>query len=120
MGFPSSSVSKESVCNTGHLGSVPGSGRSPGEGNGNPLQHSCLENPVDRGAWWATVPVVPRVGQDLTTKAPPICVYFPYLEGSSRAKAMNVLKAEFAQVCQSVTLESLKLKYQFVFSAGSS
>ena len=36
-------------------GSIPGSGRSPGEGNGNPLQHSCLENPMDRGAWWATV-----------------------------------------------------------------
>ena len=37
------------------LGSIPGSGRSPGEGNGNPLQYSCLENPMDRGAWWATV-----------------------------------------------------------------
>ena len=47
--------SKESVCNVGDLGSVPGSGRSPGEGNGNPLQYSCLENPMDRGAWWATV-----------------------------------------------------------------
>ena len=40
--------------NVGDLGSVPGSGRSPGEGNGNPLQYSCLENPMDRGAWWAT------------------------------------------------------------------
>ena len=39
----------------GDLGSIPGSGRSPGEGNGNPLQYSCLENPMDRGAWWATV-----------------------------------------------------------------
>ena len=37
------------------VGSIPGSGRSPGEGNGNPLQYSCLENPMDRGAWWATV-----------------------------------------------------------------
>ena len=42
-------------CNTGDVGSVPGSGRSPGEGSGNPLQYSCLENPMDRGAWWATV-----------------------------------------------------------------
>ena len=42
-------------CNAGDLGSIPGSGRSPGEGNGNPLQYSCLENPMDRGAWWATV-----------------------------------------------------------------
>ena len=47
--------SKESACNAGDRGSVPGSGRSPGEGNGNALQYSCLGNPMDRGAWWATV-----------------------------------------------------------------
>ena len=46
---------KESARNVGDLGSIPGSGRSPGEGNGNPLQYSCLENPMDGGAWWATV-----------------------------------------------------------------
>ena len=46
---------KASACNAGDLGSIPGSGRSPGEGNGNPLLYSCLENPVDGGAWWATV-----------------------------------------------------------------
>ena len=48
---------KESACNagaTGDTGSIPGSGRSPGEGHGNPLQYSCLENPMDRGAWWTT------------------------------------------------------------------
>ena len=45
MGFPGGSVSKESACNAGHLGSIPGLGRSPGGGNGNPLQYSCLENP---------------------------------------------------------------------------
>ena len=44
-----------SACNEGELGLIPGSGRSPGEGNGNPLQYSCLENPMDREAWWATV-----------------------------------------------------------------
>ena len=44
-----------SACNVGDLGSIPGSGRSPGEGNGNPLQYSCLENPMDGRAWWATV-----------------------------------------------------------------
>ena len=44
-----------SACNVGDLGSIPGSGRSPGEGNGNPLQYSCLETPMDGGAWWATV-----------------------------------------------------------------
>ena len=47
--------SKESVCNAGDMGSIPGSGTSPGEGNDNPLQYSCLENPMDGGAWRATV-----------------------------------------------------------------
>ena len=51
----SSSAVKASACNAGDLGSIPGLGRSPGEGNGNPLQYSCLENPVDGGVWWATV-----------------------------------------------------------------
>ena len=51
-GFPSSSDGKESACNAGDPGSIPGSGRAPGEGNGYPLQYSCLENPMDRGAWW--------------------------------------------------------------------
>ena len=46
---------KESACNGGDLGLIPGSGRSPGEGNGNPFQYSCLENPMDRGAWQAIV-----------------------------------------------------------------
>ena len=50
-GFPGGSEVKASVCNVGDRGSIPGSGRSPGEGNGNPLQYSCLENPMDRGAW---------------------------------------------------------------------
>ena len=49
-GFPGGSEDKASACNAGHLGSIPGLGRFPGEGNGNPLQYSCLENPMDRGA----------------------------------------------------------------------
>ena len=49
--FPGGSDSKASAYNAGDLASIPGSGRSPGEGNGNPLQYSCLENPIDRGAW---------------------------------------------------------------------
>ena len=54
--FPGGSDCKESTCNAGDPGSIPGSGRSPGEGNGNPLHYSCLENSMDReGAWWATV-----------------------------------------------------------------
>ena len=55
LGFPGGSFGNESTCNEGDLDSVPGSGRSPGEGNGNPLQYSCLENPMDGEAWLATV-----------------------------------------------------------------
>ena len=54
-GFSEGSEVKASACNAGDLGSIPGSGRSPGEGNGNPLQYSCLENPMDGGVWWAAV-----------------------------------------------------------------
>ena len=54
-GFPHSSVGKESACNARDPGAIPGSGRSPGEGSGSPLQYACLENPMDRGAWRATV-----------------------------------------------------------------
>ena len=55
MGFPGGSDGKESACNVGDLGSIPGLGRFPGEGNDYPLQYSGLENSMDRGAWWATV-----------------------------------------------------------------
>ena len=61
---PGGSDSKEPTCNAGDPGSIPGSGRSTGEGNGNPLQSSCLENPMNGGAWWATVHVVQRLGHD--------------------------------------------------------
>ena len=55
LGFSGGSDSKESACNAGDPGSVPGLGRLPGEGHGNPLQYSYLENPMDGGAWWAVV-----------------------------------------------------------------
>ena len=55
LGFPGGSYGKESTCNVGGPGSIPGSGRSPGGGHGNLLQYSCLENPMDRGAWPTTV-----------------------------------------------------------------
>ena len=54
-GFPSGSGGKEFACNAGDKGSIPGSGRAPGEGNGNLLHYSCLKNPMDRGAWQGTV-----------------------------------------------------------------
>ena len=69
MGFPGGSVGKESACNSGDLGSIPASERSPGEGNGYPLQYSCLGKPMDGGAWWVTVYGVVRVGHDWATKS---------------------------------------------------
>ena len=66
--FPGGSVVKNPPANSGDAGSVPGLGKSPGEGNGNPLQYSCLENPMNRGAWWATVHWSQRVGHDFMIK----------------------------------------------------
>ena len=60
MGFPGGAVVKNPPANAGDTGLIPGSGRSPGEGNGNPLQYSGLEDPMDRGAWWAMVCGVPK------------------------------------------------------------
>ena len=64
MDFPGGSNSKASVYNVGDQGSIPGLERSPGEGNGNPLQYYCLENPMDRAAWWA---IFPGVANELDT-----------------------------------------------------
>ena len=67
----SGSADKESACNAGDLGSIPGLGRSPGWRHGSPLQYSCLENPMDRGAWWATVHGARRIGHDWATFTAP-------------------------------------------------
>ena len=82
-GFPHSSVDKASACNAGDLGSIPGWVRSLGEENGNPVQYSCLENPIDRGAWHATVHGVTRVGHNLGTKLPPPRSTWGFLCGSA-------------------------------------
>ena len=68
---PCSSVGKESACKAEDPGLIPGLGRYPGEGNGKLLQYSRLENPMDRGAWRATIYGVARVGHDLVTEPPP-------------------------------------------------
>ena len=68
MGFPCDLVVRNPPASGGDSGSIPGSGRSPGEGNGNPLQYSCLENPMDRGASWATVHGSQRVRHDRATE----------------------------------------------------
>ena len=70
-GFPGGPVVKNPPANAGDVGSIPGSGRLPGEGNGSPLQCSCLGDPMDGEAWRATVQGVARVGNDLVTKPPP-------------------------------------------------
>ena len=66
------SVGKESAQNAGDPGSIPGTGRSPGEGNVNPFQYSCLENPMDRGVWWAAVHGIARIRHNLATNPPHI------------------------------------------------
>ena len=67
LGFPGGPVVKNPPANAGDVGLTPGLGRSPGVGNGNPLQYSCLGNPMDRGAWWATVHGVAKVWTRLST-----------------------------------------------------
>ena len=80
---------KESACNAGDTGSIPELGRSPGEGNGYPLQYSCLENPMDRGAWWATVHRIAKIWTQLKclsmhTPCPGLpCVLCPWVETGS-------------------------------------
>ena len=74
--LPCSSDYKESACNAGDPSSIPGSGRYPGEGHGNPLQYSCQENSMDRGAWWATVHGVTELDttERVSTCFPHLCV----------------------------------------------
>ena len=70
-GFPGRSMVKNLSANAGDTGWIPWPGRPSGERNGNPLQHFCLGNPMDRAAWWATVHGVARVGHDLLATPPP-------------------------------------------------
>ena len=80
MGFPGGSVVKNTPANAGDVVAVPGSGSPPGEGNGDPLQHSCLGNPMDRGAWRAKIHMVSKSWTRLSTHAyidiyTCVCVY---------------------------------------------
>ena len=77
LGFPCSSVVKNLSANAGDVVSIPGSGRSPGEGNGNLSQYSCLGNPMDKGAWWAIVHGVAKelgMTEQLNKKVSVLCV----------------------------------------------
>ena len=91
--FPGGSEVKVSACNMGDLSSIPGLGRSPGEGNGNPLQYSCLENPMDGGAWWATVHRSQRVGQDWATSLH--LLRFEYCKGHTMGFSDSSVGKEF-------------------------
>ena len=104
MNVPHSSVCKESACNAGDLGSIPGSGRSPAEGNGSPLQYACLENPMDRRAWQATIHGVTRVRHDLVTKpSPPPPLAIPWIASRSNQSILKEINLE-------CSLEELMLK----------
>ena len=114
MGFPHSLVSKESACNAGDLGLIPGSGRSPGEGNGNPLQYSCLENPMDRGALQATVHRVARVGHDLATKPP---LY--YISSVQSLSHVQLFATSWTTACQASLSFSISWSLLKLMSTGS-
>ena len=93
LGFPGGSEVKASACNAGGLGSIPGSGRSPGEANGNPLQHSCLENPMDGRAWWATVHGVTKSRTRMSDFT------FPHNWPSTQFQVFLILLLKLLQVC---------------------
>ena len=93
LGFPGGSEFNVSAYNVGDLGSIPGSGRSPGEGNGNPLEYSCLENPMDRGACWPTVHEVTKSRTQLRDftqfNSLKMAVLFPVFKGISTLFSKN-------------------------------
>ena len=96
---------KESACSagdTGDMGPIPGLGRSPGEGNGNLFQYSCLEDPMDRGAWWTTVHGVPKSRTGLSDFTS-LKIY------TIRISEIEILeKLNFLQTCPEVLLNSVK------------
>ena len=109
-GFPRSSVGKESACNAGDPGSIPGLGRVSAEGNGNPLQYSCLGSPMDRGAWQATVHGVTRVGHNLVTKPP-----------CNNVHTLSSMFSSFKQeICRHLSFQIQKLKFSKISTKGIS
>ena len=112
--FPGGSDGQESACNAGNLGSIPGTGRSPGEGNGNPLQYFWPENPMDRGAWRATVHGVARVGHDSVTKPPiPPPVKTLVIRATGTEMARDVVLTCFRQQSLNHTASHLGIFHSF-------
>ena len=102
LGFPGGSEVKVSASNAGDLGSIPGSGRSPGEGNGNPLQYSCLENPMDRKAWQAKVHGVAKSQTQLSNFTFRQSFYYQrdFFSSLPEMKVLNIKeKQEFGEAC---------------------
>ena len=121
VGFPGGSDIKESACNAGHLGLIPGYGRSPGEGNDNPLQYSCLENPMDREAWQTIVHGGTKSQKQLSnyhfhfSLLPLICVVsalhnYPYLILNTFVELCNGSAWLYLQGSWSSCLNCLSLK----------
>ena len=100
-GLPRWLSGKESACNAGDAHSVPGLGRPPGEGNGNPLQYSCLGNPMDRGAWWATVHGVKKES-DTTERLNNNWTQLSLHSCGLGQMQVEAFRAPFDQVCLSV------------------
>ena len=97
--FPGGSDGRESACNVGDPGLIPGSGRSPGEGNGSPFPYSCLENSMDRGAWWATVQGAAKSGTWLSD----YIFFFSLLYGPTLTSVQDYWKnhsLDYMHVCQ--------------------
>ena len=110
MGFPGGIDSKESACNAGDLDSIPQSGRSPGRGNDNPLQYSCLENPMNRGAWWATVRGVAKSWTQLSDWH--LHITLSFLDGrKGNKRLMCCLLAIFRVVQKTCEVERLNKRF---------
>ena len=109
-GFPGSSDGKASAHNAGGLGSIPGLGRSPGEGNDNPLQYPCLGNPMDQGAWWATVHGVSKSQTRLS--------YFTSLHFTSESFTKKELLLNFLKLWFSLSLTHHFLSLKLISRSG--
>ena len=132
MGFSDDSVAKESAYTAGDQGSIPGSGRSPGEGNGYSLQDSCLENSMDKGAWWATVPGVAKTWTSewlfyfsyiyiyVCERERWYLVYhhFRWLIGYLSQICLNILKSHHNSCCISLYMMNLIFSKYFYLCSG--